>query len=121
MNIGVIGTKGEDMVCRFLMKNGYDVLKRNYQCRFGEIDIIAEDNNYIIFVEVKTRKSDSLVPIENAVDIKKQKRLILTAEEYLSKYETMLQPRFDVALVTIDKNAKSGSGYSLNYIENAFF
>lgn len=121
MNIGITGTKGEDMVCRFLMKNGYDILKRNYGCRFGEIDIIAEGKDYIIFVEVKTRKADSLVPIENAVDIKKQKRLILTAEEFLSKYETDLQPRFDVALVTVNEKAKSGSGYSLRYIPNAFF
>lgn len=121
MNIGVVGTKGEDLVCRFLKNEGYFVLKRNYQCRFGEIDIIAENNEYIIFVEVKTRKADSLVPIENAVDIKKQKRLILTAEEYLSKNETALQPRFDVALVTVDEKVKNGSGYSLKYIPNAFF
>lgn len=120
MNIGVIGTKGEDMVARFLQNNGYVIAKRNYQCRFGEIDIVAENGDYIIFVEVKTRKKDSLVPLEFAVDIKKQQRIHLTAEDYLSKYECDLQPRFDVALVSVDEHPQKGSGYSLKYIENAF-
>lgn len=120
MNIGIVGEKGESMVARFLQQQGFTVLKRNYQCRYGEIDIIAQNNQFILFVEVKTRKADSLVPIENAVDIRKRKRLILTAEDYLSKTECELQPRFDVALVTVNENPEEGSGYSLNYIKNAF-
>ena len=120
MNIGVTGEKGECMVARFLQKKGFTIIKRNYQCRFGEIDIIAENSEFILFVEVKTRKDGSLVPPEYAVDIRKRKRLILTAEDYLSKTETALQPRFDVALVSVKENPERGSGYSLNYIENAF-
>jgi len=122
MNIGVVGTKGEDMVARFLQKKGLRIIKRNYQCRFGEIDIIAENDEHIIFVEVKTRKKNSIIPPEYAVDLKKQQRICLTAEDYLSKsnYGLSLQPRFDVALVTVDEKAKNGSGYSLKYIENAF-
>lgn len=120
MNIGLVGARGEDMVARFLVKKGYGIIKRNYQCRFGELDIVARNTDYIIFVEVKTRKKDSLVPPEFAVDARKQQRITLTAEDFLSKYECDLQPRFDVALVTVDSNAKTGSGYSLKYIENAF-
>jgi len=120
MNIGLVGTKGEDMVARFLQKNGFIIIKRNYQCRYGEIDIIAENHDYILFVEVKTRKKDSLVPPEFAVDAKKQQRIRLTAEDYLSKYDCELQPRFDVALVSVDDKPKNGSGYTLKYIENAF-
>ena len=120
MNIGKIGTKGEDMVARFVQSKGYTVVKRNYQCRYGEIDIIAEKEGIIAFIEVKTRKADSLVPIEFAVDSHKQKRLLSTAQEYLSKTDCELQPRFDVALVTVTPNPQSGSGYSLKYIENAF-
>ena len=120
MNIGIVGTKGEEMVARFLQKQGFVIIKRNYQCRFGEIDIVASNSDYIIFVEVKTRKKDSLVPLEFAVDIKKQQRIHLTAEDYLSKYECDLQPRFDVALVSVDEHPQKGSGYSLKYIENAF-
>lgn len=119
MNIGYKGAKGEAMVARFLQGKGFDVVNRNYQCRFGEIDIIAENNEYILFVEVKTRKENSAVPIEEAVDIHKRKRLILTAEDYLSKTPSDKQPRFDVALVVVKENT-NGSGYSLKYIENAF-
>ena len=52
MNIGKIGKSGEDRTAAFLRKRGFAIIKRNYQCRFGEIDIIAEDREYIIFVEV---------------------------------------------------------------------
>ena len=121
MNIGVIGSKGEEMVARFLKKSGFTVVKRNYQCRYGEIDIIAENGENIIFVEVKTRKENSRVPPEFAVDFKKQRKIISTAEDYLSKTDCELQPRFDVALVTVKENARTGSGYSLNYIKNAFY
>ena len=120
MNIGSIGEKGEQMVSLFLKNKGFNIIKRNYQCRFGEIDIIAQSDELILFVEVKTRKENSVVPIENAVDFKKRKRLILTAEDFLSKTCCEAQPRFDVALVTVSEKADKTLGYSLKYIENAF-
>ena len=120
MNIGVKGSKGENMVARFLSGKGFSVVARNYQCRFGEIDIIAENSEFIIFVEVKTRKDNSTVPIEEAVDSKKQKRIYITAQDYLSKSMSDKQPRFDVALVSVRNNGNSGESYSLKYIENAF-
>ena len=60
MNIGKTGEKGESLVAGFMRKNGCTVIKRNYQCRFGEIDIIAEKGEYIIFTEVKTRREGSM-------------------------------------------------------------
>ena len=117
MNLGVTGKKGEDMVAKFLIKNGYTVLKRNYICRFGEIDIIARKNEVIAFVEVKTRQENSLVKPIEAVDNQKQRRMTLTAEDYIIKTHTdNLQPRFDVAEVTVTKENK----YHLKYIKNAF-
>lgn len=115
MNIGPIGAKGESMVARFLANSGYTVVCRNYQCRFGEIDIVAEKDDLIVFVEVKTRIENSAVPIEEAVDAFKKKRLILTAEDFIIKSHSQKQPRFDVALVT----KKKTGGYTLKYIENA--
>ena len=108
------------MVAAFLQKNGWSVIKRNYQCRFGEIDIIAEKDKTIIFVEVKTRAENSIVSPREAVDSRKQQRIILTANDYISKTETLLQPRFDVAEVTTLSRADGTTGYRLNYIENAF-
>lgn len=120
MNLGLVGKTAEDKTSAFLRKNGYKILKRNYSCRFGEIDIIAEKEEYIIFIEVKARKKGSLVSPIEAVDSKKVKRIMLTAEDYISKTETVLQPRFDVAEVEVSENADKSLSYSLHYIENAF-
>lgn len=120
MNIGNTGSTGERLTAEFLRKNGFVIVKRNYHCRYGEIDIIAENKEYIIFTEVKTRREDSLVSPAEAVDVHKQRRIILTAEDFLSKYETELQPRFDVAEVTVFKKTDGTDGYKLHYIKNAF-
>ncbi len=116
MNLGEMGKKGEDMVSAFLKAKGYAIIKRNYYCRFGEIDIIAQIGDIIAFVEVKTRKKNSLVSPIEAVDFRKTEKMRLTAEDYLSKTEVLFQPRFDVAQITVD----SKGGFHLNYLKNAF-
>jgi len=120
MNIGIIGKSGEDRVTLYLRKKGFEILKRNYQCKFGEIDIIAKNSELIIFVEVKTRKKGSLVSAGESVDSFKQQRITLTANDFLSKTDYNLQPRFDVAEVTTEENDNGETEYSLNYIKNAF-
>ncbi|MBR3908344.1 MAG: YraN family protein [Clostridia bacterium] len=120
MNIGKIGSEGEKRVAEFLRRRGFSIIKRNYLCRYGEIDIIAENQEFLLFVEVKTRKEQSLVSGAQAVDAFKQKRILLTANDYIAKTESEKQPRFDIAEVT-DYNKEDGNlGYRLNYIENAF-
>ena len=118
MNIGALGKKGEDMVTGFLIKNGHTILKRNYLCRFGEIDIIAQKGEMLLFVEVKTRKENSFVSPKEAVDSHKIARMIKASQDYLSKTveEVELQPRFDVAEVILKNDGK----FHLNYIKNAF-
>lgn len=121
MNIGITGKKGEDMVASFLRKKGCTIIKRNYSCRFGEIDIIAQKGELLLFVEVKTRKENSLVSPREAVDSYKQHRMTLAAEDYMVKAEAdTLQPRFDVAEVTVFTKPDNSQGYNLNYIKNAF-
>ena len=88
--------------------------------RFGEIDIIAESAEYILFVEVKTREENSLVPPEAAVDPHKQRRMRLAADRFLMLYKTDLLPRFDVASVTVFEKEDGKKGYRLRYIKNAF-
>lgn len=116
MNIGKTGKGGEDRVATFLRKKGAAVIKRNYSCRFGEIDIIAEYKEYILFVEVKTRKENSLISGEEAVDSHKRERISLTAMDFIRKTHCKLQPRFDVACVTVTENNE----FKLKYIKNAF-
>lgn len=80
-----VGNQGEALACKYLQKLGYKILKRNYRIRGGEIDIIAKDKDYIVFVEVKTRYShDYGLPSESMTPWK-IKFLIKTAQFYLQK------------------------------------
>ena len=80
------GKLGENAVSEYLENAGYKILSRNYRIRGGEIDIIASYGEYIIFVEVKTRKPDSMVSGLDAVNQKKRNLIIKTATDYLLKY-----------------------------------
>ncbi len=120
MNIGKIGLEGEKRVAEFLRQNSFNVIKRNYQCRYGEIDIIAESDEYILFVEVKTRKENALISGMEAVDGRKQQRILLAAQDYITKTLCEKQPRFDVAEVTVFEKSDNTLGFNLKYIENAF-
>lgn len=94
--IKATGKWGEDQAARFLRRAGYRVLERNYSCRFGEIDLIVTDREYLVFVEVKTRRSDEFAEAREFVGAAKQRRIRSAASLWLSEHETELQPRFDV-------------------------
>lgn len=115
-----IGRVGESLACEYLIRNGYKILKRNYQKRCGEIDIIAKNDLYLVFLEVKVRKVNSMVSGIEAVDIKKQKKIINTAIIYLKEFETNLQPRFDVIEINYYYRNNSRVLKNINHIENAF-
>ncbi len=118
----VIGKKAEQMVAEVLRKNGAIISKMNYRSRYGEIDIVAETHKYLIFVEVKLRKKGSMVSPGQAVDVYKQRRILLTAKDYIVKSQSgdMLKTRFDVAEVIYDIDSENKVSYKLNYIKNAF-
>ncbi len=82
-----------------MRKRRYQLVASRYRTRFGEIDLIARDRNYLVFVEVKLRKSASFAQAREYVDRRKQDRLRLSAEIYLAEHPTDLQPRFDVVEV----------------------
>ncbi len=111
-----IGNAGEAFVADYIKRKGYIISKQNYRTKYGEIDIIAENNDEILFVEVKTRSGNSYASPKEYVDIHKQRRIITTAGIYLKYNGYGLQPRFDVAEVYIDNDGRM----TLNYIENAF-
>ena len=110
------GNIGEDAVCGFLVRHGYEIIKRNFTVRGGEIDIIAEKADIIAFVEVKTRTIGSMTSAEEAVDLRKQRLIIRTAQAYLQNVEQPLQCRFDVATV----ETGGGKVKQLRYYVNAF-
>lgn len=97
------GAAGEILAARFLRDKGYTLLAANYRSRFGEIDIIARDGEYIAFIEVKTRQEGALYTPKEAVNQAKQRRILKTAAFYLSRHPTELQPRFDVVEIITDR------------------
>lgn len=91
------GKIGEKKAAEFLKKKGFTVLETNYKTHYGEIDIIAKDKDYIVFVEVKTRSSDEYGKPSEAVNEKKQEKYVKVATEYLIKHKkTDSLCRFDV-------------------------
>ena len=117
---GRLADLGEDLVAKYLKQNGYIIVKRNWRDRFGEIDVIAEDNEHILFIEVKTRMDDPLVSGFESVNRKKAERIRKTADLFLKRLHRELTPRFDVAEVTVYLREDSTIGYKLNYIPSAF-
>ncbi len=113
-----IGDTGEDYAVKYLKKNGYKIISRNYRKKYGEIDIIAEDEEYIVFVEVKTRHENPMTQPVDAVGKHKQQCLIKTASAFLSENETDKFCRFDVCEVFVKSD--SLKLIRINYIENAF-
>ena len=114
------GVWGEAQIANYLRRRRYELLAHSYHCRFGEIDLIAADQNYLCFVEVKLRKSAAFGGAGEFVDRRKQNKLRLTAELYLSCHQTRLQPRFDVIEVYAPQGTDTKAP-RVRHIENAFF
>lgn len=117
-----IGIEGEEHITRYLEDGGYRILARNFIGRFGEIDIIAQKDKYICFVEVKTRKINSMITGFESVTALKQNKIRKTAEYYIAVNKNIFdgadcQPRFDCAEVSVSEN---GEFCGIRYIENAF-
>lgn len=116
----LLGRWGEAQAAEWLRRRGYTVLAAGYRCRFGEIDLIARDDKYLCFIEVKLRKDASFAPGRAAVDARKQRKLRTTAELYLAEHpDTGLQPRFDVAEVYAPQGTATRRA-EIRYFENAF-
>ena len=101
------GYAGEAIACDYLKKQGLKIIKRNYYTSAGEIDIIAEDGEYIIFVEVKARADTETQRRYgrpgSAVDAAKRKRLVSSAYDFLSRTRTKKKPRIDIMEIYISE------------------
>ncbi len=95
------GRLGEDAVCGLLLRRGHEILARNFHKRCGEIDIISKCGGFVVFTEVKSRRRGSMISGLEAVDYRKRARIIRTADLWLSENDTGLQPRYDIAEVTL--------------------
>lgn len=101
MSTHSLGSGYEQMAAGFLKREGYEILERNFRCRQGEIDLIAREGVYLVFVEVKYRRNGGRGAPEEAVDRRKQQRICRTAAYYMVKHQIYdtCPCRFDVVAV----------------------
>jgi putative endonuclease len=111
-----LGREGEDLAVNHLKSKGYRILHRNWVSGRREIDIVAENNEYILFVEVKTRTGDYHLHPRDAVTNEKQRSLIFAADNYIRRYNIEKESRFDVISI-ISRN----DSFEIEHIENAFY
>jgi putative endonuclease len=110
------GKKGEEIAVSFLKKKGYKIVEQNYRCVFGEIDIVARHEGDIVFIEVKSRKSENFGDPEEAVGFNKQRKISQIALNYLNeKRLDHHDARFDVVAVKLLPD-----GNKVKLITNAF-
>lgn len=112
-----LGKKAEEFACQYLLNHGLKLVDRNYQCRVGEIDLIMQDEKYLIFIEVRYRQNIYFGNGVESVTNTKQKKLIKTASYYLQqkKLDEKINCRFDVVSLSLKKLTPE-----LEWIKNAF-
>ena len=112
-----LGQRGEDLAARHLKQSGYTILERNAVYGRNEIDIIAQKDDNIVFVEVKTKQSAAVAAPEENVGREKRKRIRSAARKYLTyKQDPTMYYRFDIIAVLIPEQGKP----SIQHFENAF-
>lgn len=113
------GAWGEALAAEFLRKKHYRIVASGYRSRFGEIDLIAQNRKYLVFAEVKLRKSGAFASARDYVDSRKQDKLRATAALYLSEHPTRLQPRFDVIEIYAPEGMETARP-EIYHLEDAF-
>ena len=115
----ITGAWGEALAAEYLRRKRYEIVAVGYHSRFGEIDLIVQNRKFLVFVEVKLRKSGDFAAPREYVDRNKQDKLRMTASMYLSCNPTKLQPRFDVIEIYAPDGAATAKPV-INHLEDAF-
>lgn len=111
-----IGKKGEALALNFLRKKGYQLRETNWMYRKAELDIVAEFDDQLVVVEVKTRTSRDFESPKEAVTITKQKHIVRAADAYINQFDIEMECRFDIVSVLLE-----GSNVEIEHIEDAFY
>ncbi len=112
-----LGVKGENKAAEYLQGKGYKIRHRNWKTGKLELDIIAENNEYVVFAEVKTRTEGFLGELNDIITKEKQKLFVLAADSYIRKYDITKESRFDVILIVV-----KGQSFEIEqHIEDAFY
>jgi len=116
-----LGAKGEEIAVRYLKSRGYRIIERNYRIRLGEIDIIAEQGNNLVFIEVKTRSGTHFGSPFDSITIQKQMQLSKVALEYINKQGCNNRPaRFDVVGIEFQVGGNTFQEAVIKLLQNAF-
>ena len=113
------GAWGEALAAEYLRKKRYEIVASGFRCRFGEIDLIVQNKRFLVFVEVKLRKSARFAEAGEYVDCRKQSRLRNTAAMYLAQNPTHLHPRFDVIEIYAPEGTSTAHPV-IRHMEDAF-
>ena len=114
-----LGERGEDAAVKFLRRNGYKILVRRFKSHAGEIDIIARQKDWLVFIEVKTRQTEQYGAPSEAVKKEKQRHMIRVALDYLRLLKNpRIKFRFDIVEVLLREDAKKPD--DIRVIPNAF-
>ena len=108
------GAPAEQWAAHYLQKQGLKLIEQNYRGRFGEIDLIMQDGNTLVFIEVRLRRNTDFGGAAASIDIHKQKRIISTSQQYLSGLAHIPACRFDVMLLS------DAQGNNAQWLQNAF-
>lgn len=106
------GAQAEQLAAQFLQRQGLKLVQANYHCRFGEIDLILRDKEDLVFAEVRQRRSSDFGASAASIDARKQQKIILTAQHYLSSLSHTPPCRFDAVLLD--------AGGNIEWIKSAF-
>lgn len=106
------GEKSEQLACDYLLKQGLQLIDKNFQCKYGELDLIMKDSESLVIVEVRFRKSNKYGGALESITPKKQSRIVATTQYYLSTHKVNSPVRFDVVAMSNDTD--------INWIKNAF-
>lgn len=110
-----LGDKGEELAVDFLINKGFEILNTNWRFKHIELDIVARDNDKLVFVEVKTRTNRDIERPQDAITIKKQKNIITAANVFIEQYQIDLEVRFDVISIILNNNYQD-----IEHIKDAF-
>jgi putative endonuclease len=109
------GQRAEDRALEYLTRHGLKLIERNYRSRYGEIDLIMEDQRTIVFVEVRFRRGSRFGGALESVDRRKQAKLLVTAARFLQDQHINRPTRFDVAALSPSKE-----GFTVEWVKDAF-
>jgi len=112
-----LGTWGEDLAAQFLEDRGYRILTTNYRCAYGEVDIVAQDGQELVFVEVRTRHAESFVAPEESLSAAKVRRLVAACQDYLNG-SSEGEAGWRIDLVCVYVRSGPGQGRRVERIEH---